>query len=120
MRKDALVLISVLLGASLLLWSPVQGAPKQDAKATVPHPGCTVWWFIHGCPLARVFGVDPFHLYPWEKFCRKYPAAFGDIPECDKFMQTIKAGKIEEEKAKAEAEAEAEASSVAELSLIHI
>merc|ERR1712173_267489 len=36
------------------------------------HPGCLIWWFLPGCPLGDAFGADPFGIYPWQKFCRKY------------------------------------------------
>jgi hypothetical protein len=31
-----------------------------------------VWWFAPKCPLANVFGVDPFKIYPWDKLCKIY------------------------------------------------
>ena len=36
------------------------------------HPGCLIWWFLPGCILGDRIAVDPFGIYPWEKFCRKY------------------------------------------------
>ena len=45
--------------------SPIQ-ARKKD------HPGCAIWWFFPECPLARLFGADPFKIYPWKKFCKVY------------------------------------------------
>ena len=31
-----------------------------------------IWWFFPGCHLAKLFGADPFNIYPWEKFCKRY------------------------------------------------
>ena len=44
----------------------VEGVRKKK------HPGCAIWWFFPGCPLAKIFGPDPFNIYPWKKFCKKY------------------------------------------------
>ena len=41
-------------------------------KAPKKHPGCVIWWFLPGCFLGDRFGVDPFGIYPWKKFCRRY------------------------------------------------
>ena len=41
-------------------------------RAPKKHPGCLIWWFLPGCILGDRIGVDPFGIYPWEKFCRKY------------------------------------------------
>ena len=43
--------------------------------------GCLVWWFAPNCPLARMFGVDPFRIYPWDKFCKVY-SDFEDAEVC--------------------------------------
>ena len=79
------LVLFAFLGAQIL--SSAEGAPEV-AKETgaARHPGCMIWWFIHGCPLAKVFGTDPFGLYPWEKFCKRYPEAFGGIEECKAFI----------------------------------
>ena len=34
--------------------------------------GCLIWWFAPKCPLAEIFGADPFRIYPWGKFCKIY------------------------------------------------
>ena len=41
-------------------------------RALKKHPGCIIWWFLPGCVLGDRIAVDPFGIYPWEKFCRKY------------------------------------------------
>ena len=44
-----------------------RGVTNYDAPS---HPGCSLFWFLPGCPLASVFGVDPQGTYPWETLCR--------------------------------------------------
>lgn len=56
-------------------------ASKPDPK----HPGCWVWWFAPHCPLAKMFGVDPFHIYPWKKFCKIY-SDFSNAEVCEKYV----------------------------------
>ena len=41
-------------------------------RALKKHPGCIIWWFLPGCVLGDRIAVDPFGIYPWEKFCRRY------------------------------------------------
>ena len=45
---------------------------RFTTKAPKKHPGCIIWWFLPGCFLGDRFGVDPFGIYPWKKFCRRY------------------------------------------------
>ena len=45
---------------------------RSATKAPKKHPGCIIWWFLPGCFLGDRFGVDPFGIYPWKKFCRRY------------------------------------------------
>jgi hypothetical protein len=58
------------------------------------HPGCWVWWFVPDCPLANLFGVDPFHIYPWKKFCKIY-SDFANTKVCEKYptLQTTTTAK---------------------------
>lgn len=65
------------------------------------HPGCLVWWFAPGCPLANVFGADPFHIYPWEKFCVKY-SDFKDTKFCENVEVQEELDEKEEENMKKE------------------
>jgi len=44
----------------------------EDGRALKKHPGCLIWWFLPGCPLGDRMSVDPFGIYPWKKFCKKY------------------------------------------------
>ena len=50
------------------------------------HPGCFVWWFAPDCFMAKWFGVDPFGIYPWEKFCKKY-SSFENKEVCKKYVE---------------------------------
>ena len=53
--------------------TPTRNLEKRSAtKAPKKHPGCIIWWFLPGCFLGDRFGVDPFGIYPWKKFCRRY------------------------------------------------
>lgn len=65
-RKTVLLL---LLAINLAVVDPrtIQSRKKE-------HPGCLVWWFLPDCPLGRIFGGDPFGIYPWKKFCKEYTA----------------------------------------------
>ncbi|TRY76493.1 hypothetical protein TCAL_00075 [Tigriopus californicus] len=51
------------------------------------HPGCSIFWFLKDCPLGEIFGVDPFKMYPWEKFCTQY-TGFKGIKQCRPFEKT--------------------------------
>lgn len=44
----------------------------SSERALKKHPGCIIWWFLPGCILGDRIAVDPFGIYPWKKFCRKY------------------------------------------------
>ena len=44
----------------------------SSERALKKHPGCIIWWFLPGCVLGDRIAVDPFGIYPWKKFCRKY------------------------------------------------
>ena len=48
------------------------GCSKSAGRALKKHPGCIIWWFLPGCVLGDRIAVDPFGIYPWKKFCRKY------------------------------------------------
>ena len=48
------------------------GCTKSSGRALKKHPGCIIWWFLPGCVLGDRIAVDPFGIYPWKKFCRKY------------------------------------------------
>ena len=74
---------------------------KPRASKKKQHPGCMVWWFLKDCPLGDTFGVDPFKIYPWHKFCVKY-TAFDDLPQCKKYQK--KADDKEEEVTKKDEE----------------
>lgn len=52
-----------------------------ESRGKKTHPGCIIWWFLPGCPLAKLFGPDPFNFYPWDKLCDKY-TAFDDTKFC--------------------------------------
>ena len=71
MEKRAILLIFLLCSLN------VQAAKKKT------HPGCAIWWFFPGCPLAKLFGPDPFNIYPWKKFCKKY-SSIETSAFCDK------------------------------------
>ena len=66
--------------ASLTILSTVKSKNLPDKackdisteRALKKHPGCIIWWFLPGCVLGDRIAVDPFGIYPWEKFCRKY------------------------------------------------
>ena len=45
-------------------------------------------WFLPGCPLAKLFGPDPFNIYPWDKFCGRY-TDFDDSPFCKEKARDI-------------------------------
>jgi len=66
----------------ILLASPASVIcnPTEERQT---HPGCIIWWFLPGCPLASFFGPDPLNFYPWEKFCVNY-TAFDDTEFCKK------------------------------------
>lgn len=36
--------------------------------------------------MGKVFGVDPFGIYPWKKFCSRY-SAFDDLEQCKEFLE---------------------------------
>ncbi len=40
--------------------SSVEASPGRNSDPA--HPGCSVWWFVPGCPLGNLFGTDPFRL----------------------------------------------------------
>lgn len=69
-----------ILFFAVLLTSPAFMTESRPKKA---HPGCIVWWFLPGCPLAYVFGPDPLRFYPWNKFCGEY-SAFDNTEFCSK------------------------------------
>jgi len=64
--KKAVILVPLLM----VLFASSYASPIQARKKD--HPGCAIWWFFPGCPLAKLFGADPFNIYPWEKFCKRY------------------------------------------------
>ncbi len=41
-------------------------------------------WFLPQCPLARIFGPDPFGIYPWKRFCKRF-SAFDNTDFCLKY-----------------------------------
>lgn len=75
------VIISIIL---LALIQSDSAQPTSAMSTERTHPGCSIFWFLKDCPLGEIFGVDPFNMYPWEKFCRQY-SAFKGIKECQPF-----------------------------------
>uniref|UniRef100_A0A0K2SZW3 BPTI/Kunitz inhibitor domain-containing protein n=1 Tax=Lepeophtheirus salmonis TaxID=72036 RepID=A0A0K2SZW3_LEPSM len=67
---------------SLLLRITLSIILVSNTIAKEKHPGCMVWWFVPGCPLEKIFGTDPFGIYPWKKFCIEY-SDFESIPKCE-------------------------------------
>ena len=65
----------------LILILLVAAFANRDVEAKKKHPGCLIWWFLPGCPLGKIFGTDPFGIYPWDKFCSQYEA-FDDTEFC--------------------------------------
>merc|ERR1719412_1142819 len=84
----------VLISLSFSNGSPI------DSKVKADHPGCFIWWFAPDCPLARLWKPDPFRIYPWGKFCKKY-SAFTNTKFCTendtKKLQINKQAKAEHE-----------------------
>jgi hypothetical protein len=66
--------LSLLFSAALAVPSVDLRPSAFDMPKDVAHPGCVVWWFLEGCPLANWWGkADPFGIYPWDIFCAEYP-----------------------------------------------
>ena len=75
------VLVVLALVAGLVV-----AQPFRQLRADQPeHPGCFIWWFLPGCFFGDTFGVDPFGIYPWEKFCAKY-SSLSELEECRPFV----------------------------------
>lgn len=83
--------LAITLAISIAI-SEALAATSLRTLSTKEHPGCLVWWFLPDCPLGKIFGADPFGIYPWEKFCERY-TAFDETEFCKK---TVKAEAAEE------------------------
>ena len=75
------IILLLLFSMSMSNAIPINGrcGPKN-------HPGCLILWFLPGCPLAEISGVDPFEMYPWEELCRDY----GDLAKhevCEDYVE---------------------------------
>ncbi len=57
----------------------------QNPIQAAEHPGCGILWFLKGCPLAKIFGVDPFDMYNWNILCPRY-SDLKDLPQCTKIL----------------------------------
>jgi hypothetical protein len=68
MMADQKLLLFALLATTVLSSGNATIEKKQH------HPGCLIWWFLPDCPLGIMFGGDPFGIYPWAKFCKRYTA----------------------------------------------
>ena len=80
MNRSKTVLLLFLLVVQLAT------SARLDKRKRKEHPGCFVWWFAPDCFMAKWFGVDPFRIYPWEKFCKKY-SSFENMDVCKKYVE---------------------------------
>lgn len=85
-RLCVLVVVTAIVLAGLDDGVRARSTAAKKSRARPEHPGCLIWWFLEGCPLGRIFGVDPFGIYPWRKFCRRYPA-FTELDQCKKYLK---------------------------------
>lgn len=84
--KSGKMKIAILLALLVTLTS---GKPSKEEAKTIKkreHPGCFIWWFLPGCYLGERVGVDPFNIYPWEKFCAKY-TKLADHKKCEMYRE---------------------------------
>lgn len=98
----AIALVSLI---SLSFAAPQDGGSSVEARKTKKsHPGCYIYWFLDGCPLGSMFGSDPFKIYPWKKFCRKY-SGLEETKQCkeirkkqeEELLESIEEMNVEEE-----------------------
>ena len=78
-----IILLLFIFSVTLTASSPSRRESGTATSTAKSHPGCAVWWFLNDCPLGNLFGVDPFGIYPWKKFCKKY-SGLRNTSQCKK------------------------------------
>ena len=68
-----IVILAISISNAKTLYTRSESTETDSVGRTLrKHPGCFIWWFLPGCILGDRVAVDPFGIYPWKKFCRKY------------------------------------------------